>query len=322
MSDTSEVHALDHTASVLATDSLRSVAGATQLIEAAIDNGLAASEPHAVGDRGLAFVVPTDHKVETVDVRSFEDEPRLATFRSGSPKFVGVDSLARYVARYQTDDTIAYIRDVYGRGAAMLTSDTDAATVIIDDHPRHPINREPETLTIHSGHDENVGRRVHTAVLVLRPTAAARRWGSVLGKAIGQEEFLDLVDDGISEIASPDAAQLRDLISDLHAIRNSEVKSVIRTGGQGAIQISENVQLHAGTGDRFVFPERMTIVLDPFAGIPSTIHLELRIAPKVRDGHVEFKLACPTLDDKLAGVLGEVAADLVERTGLNAHWQP
>lgn len=144
----------------------------------------------------------------------------------------------------------------------------------------------------------------------------------MLGKPIDQEAFLDLVDDGIGEIASPDGAQLRDLISDLHAIRNAEVKSVIRTGGEGAIQINENVTLHAGTGDKVTFPERMTIVLRPFASIVSTIALDLRITPKVRDGHVSFTLSCPTLDDKLAEVLGDVAADIAERTGLNPHWQP
>lgn len=292
-------------------DGLHSVAGATQLIREAIDNGVAAADPTPVGDHGLAFVKALGYEVETIDVRRFEDEPRLASFRSGSHKFVGVDSIARYVGRYQTDATVAYVRDVYGRGKALLTADSDAATVILDDHPADGTDTGP------------VGRRAHTAVLVLRPTAAAHRWGRVFGEAIDQETFLNLVDDGIGEIANPDAAVLRDLISDLHAIRNSEVKSVVRTGGQGAIQVNENVKLHAGTGTVVEFPERMTIVLQPFASIPSRVTLELRVAPRVgAEGRVKFTLSCATLDDKLAEVLGDVAADLVERTGLNPHWQP
>jgi len=295
---------LDHTTTA---DSLRTVAGAQQLIQEAIENGLAAGDPRLVGDFGLAFLKPEGYEVETLDVRSFEDEPRLASFRSGTLKFVGVDSLARYVGRYQTANSVAYIRDVYGRGVSMLTTDTDAATVIIDDHPGVLGTDPPEDA-------QAVGRRAHTAALVLRPTAAAKRWGGAFGKAIGQEEFLDLVVDGIGEIAAPDGAQLRDLVSDLHSIRQAEVKSVIRTGGEGAIQINENVKLHAGVGDKVTFPETMTLVLQPFASIGSTVKLEVRITPKVRVNIVEFTLTCPTLDDQLAHVLGDVAADLVDRT--------
>ncbi len=171
----------------------------------------------------------------------------------------GSASLAAYTNRYRTEDTLAYITDVYGKGTTMLTTDQQVIDVtVLDDHP---VNA-PE-----------VGRHAHHAALILRPTAAARRWGTAIASnAISQEQFLDLVVDGIAEIASPDEGlELRDLIQDLHAIRSTEVKSVIRTGGEGAIQLSENVKLHAGPGDAVQFPEQMTIVLAPFAGIGESI---------------------------------------------------
>src|SRR5690606_31339577 len=142
-------------------------------------------------------------------------------------------------------------------------------TVIIDDHPTG-----------------GVARRAHAAKLVLRPTAAAKRWAAALkADTLTQEQFLDLIVDGLTEIGRPDGAVLRDLVQDLHAIRQTEIKSVIRTGGEGAIQLAENVKLHAGPGDTVTFPEEMTVVLTPFVGVEEQVVLNIRIKPTVGGDH-------------------------------------
>lgn len=291
---------------------LSSFDGATELVREAIANGIATIAPVPVGDHGMIFRTATGGVALELDVRCFEDEPRLATFRSGTFPFVGVPSLAGYLDRYQTPDTIAYVIDVYGHGLQMLTQDTKIAKVVIDDHPAN------EQII-----DAEVGRRAHTAELVLRPTAAARRWGAALAaSSLSQEQFLDLIVDGVGEIASPDSADLRDLVQDLHAIRQTEVKSVVRTGGEGSITLAQNVKLHAGQGNEVTFPEQMTLVLDPFAGVAETIQLVVRIAPKVRETTVVFSLTASTLDDQLARLVGSIADDLQLRTGLAPLWTP
>lgn len=297
---------LELTGEALALGDLQTLQGATDLVRTAIENGLATATPVPIGDHGIAF---RNHQgtVTVIDVRQHEDEPRLPTFITGTYQFVGVRSLAGYVSRHIDENTsVAYVHDVYGKGTSMLTSDTKAAFVILDDHTAS----EP-------------ARRAHRAELVLRPTAAARRWGAVLGRSIDQETFLDLVVDGIGEIAEPAGATLRDLVSDLHAIRSTEVKSVIRTGGEGAISLAENVKLHAGTGDAVTFPELMRIVLQPFAGVADTIVLDVTIKPSVTNANkVVFGLHCAALDDALAKVLGSVADDITDQTGLPCHWVP
>ena len=156
-----------------------------------------------------------------------------------------------YVNRYKTDATLGYVRDLNGRGATALTSDVEIANYVLDDHPAD---------------DAATGFREHIATLVLRPTAAARRWGSALAaKMIDQERLLDLVVDGIAEIAEPDGATLRDLVSDLHAIRTSSARSVLRTGGQATVEVADNVSLHSGTGTKVTIPEQITIVFTPYA---------------------------------------------------------
>lgn len=293
---------------------LRTVVGAVDLINDAIENGLVAGDPLEVGDHGLAFRKP-DGAVEVLDVRRWEDEPRLPSFITEKAKLVSVDSLARYLERFdRPETTVANIADPYGKGLSMLGSDSEVAWVTLDDHPAH---RELDMA-------DAVGRQAHTATLVLRPTEPAKRWGRALAAdALSQEAFLDLIVDGISEIASPDGAVLRDLVGDLHAIRTSEVQSVVRTGGEGSIELKENVKLHAGTvGNKVTFPEQMTVTFQPFVGVTGQVVLTVRIKPAVGDTKVRFGLSCSHLDDSIAHVIGDLAAEIVERTGLNPLWRP
>lgn len=294
-------------------DNLHTVQGAVDLIDTAIRNGLTATVEVPVGDHGLAFRKPNGD-VEIIDVRQFEDEPRLPSFITEQAKLVSVDSLARYIARYRNDvTTVANITDPYGKGLGMLTSDTDVAWVTLDDHPLPGDDDDAQV----------VGRKAHTATLVLRPTEPAKRWGSALHAAhLSQEAFLDLIVDGITEIADPDGAVLRDLVADLHAIRTSEVQSVVRTGGEGSIELKENVKLHAGPGNRVTFPEQMTVTFTPFVGLSTPVVLTVRIKPTVGDTKVRFTLSCAHLDDAIAKVIGDLAAAIVEHTGLNPLWRP
>jgi uncharacterized protein YfdQ (DUF2303 family) len=299
----------------LRTEGLHSLGSAVELIDRAIGIGIAAADGFSIGDHGELFRKPNGD-VEIIDVRRFEDEPRLPSFITATPKFVSVESLARYVARHQlSDQTVAYIADTYGKGIRLLTADNDVAWVTIDDHPILDTTDLPS--------EQLVGRQAHTASLVLRPTEPAKRWGAALSaNHVGQEAFLDLIVDGITEIAEPDGAVLRDLVSDLHAIRTSEVQSVVRTGGEGSIELKENVKLHAGTGTQVSFPETMQVTFVPFVGLSKPVVLKVRIKPEVVGNKVVFSLTCAQLEQQLATVMGDLAASIAEHTNLNPLWRP
>lgn len=266
-----------------------------------------AARPHIgdVGDHGEVFVVPEGHEIRFVDVREFEEFPRS---KEGVFPFVGVRSFAKYVDRYRTGDTLAWVRDLFGAGVKAFTSDTRLVEVVFDDLPE----------------DEETGgsNRAHRAVLVLRPTAAARRWGRVLEQSIDQEMLIDLVTDGIGEIAEPAAADLQDLARDLHWIRTTAVSQVVRTGGEGRIELSENVELRAGRGRAVTFPEAITLVLTPFAAHADTFTLTVRVKAKVSDGRVLFALSAPDLDEHLARLIGDIADEVHSTTGLEPLWTP
>lgn len=277
------------------------------LIALAIENALHAVDPIDHGDHGRAYLVPDGYTLLLEDVRDMSD-PVAPPLRMGTSKYVGVRSLAAYVNRYKTDATLGYIFDLNGQGPRSLLTDITIARYQLDDHPV-----------------DGTGHRLHAAELVLRPTTAARRWASALAAPqLDQEQLLDLVVDGIGEIADPDGATLRDLVADLHAIRTTSARSVIRTGGQATVELTENVALHSGTGTQVTVPETITIVFAPYAGLAVLgVQLTVSVKPRVtKDEKVVFKLDAPALDDEIARVVGDVAGQLAEATGIEPMWQP
>lgn len=269
------------------------------IVTQAVANGIAACEPQWIGDHGLAIVRPEGWAVDTFDSRNFEDLPRHVEL---TQRFVAIQSLADYTALHADDTTRVYAIDTPGT----LAADTKLVVVVLDDHPG-------------AG---GVNYRTHRAELVLRPTAAARRWAKVLGEGqvLTQEAMLDLIDDGIREIADPDGAVLRDLVADLHSVRSTEVQSVIRTGGEATVTLAENVGLRAGTGNKVTIPEALTVVLTPWT-IPNcpSIAVKVKVKPKVRDKGILFELASADTDEALSDARAQIAAATgtdLERTAL------
>ncbi len=272
-----------------------------ELVRDAVANAAAAAEPITVGDFGLLIRTPPGYGVHHVNVRAYEDRPREIV---GVRRFVGVEGFAGYVNRYREMSSAAYAIDI-ADPVVLLRQSMPAVVVVIDE-------------CWASGYATN---RQHRAVLMLVPTPSARRWGEVLERWIDQETLLDLVVDGCKEIAEPDAAVLRDLASNLHAIRQVDVESVIRTGGEGTITVSENVKLRRGTGSQVTFPEEISVMLRPFKAASLPIAFKVRVKAAVRERHVQFFLSAPDLGDILAGIVEMRSADVTDATGLQPMWR-
>ena len=282
----------------------------SDVIRTAVQHAIAAVEAQPIGEHGLAFVIPEGATLVTQDQRTLSDE-RLPTVRRHTQAFVGVRSLAAYVTRFKLDQTLGYIRDLTALGTDVLRAETkSAALYVLDDLPV----------------DTTAAHRAHIATLTLRPTAAAIRWGrAIAADALDQEQMLDLIADGIGEIAEPDGAALHDLIADLHAIRSTDVKSVRRTGGQATIEVAENVSLHSGSqGSTVVIPEAITVVFPPFAALATKpVVLKVTVKPKVTSTNkVLFVLDAPGLADAISATVGEIAEQLTEGTGIEPLWIP
>lgn len=274
------------------------------VLEQAVDHAVAAAGLFQINERTAGIRLGSG-QIQTIDLRMGLDPLEDYTVRDAP--FVAAGSLVDYVNRFRTDDTLGYVRDLTGKGIAALTAETPAViTYVIDEHtPAGP------------------ARRAHRAHLTLRPTPAATRWGKVLaGTAIDQEALLDLVVDGIGEIAAPPAAELRDLVSDLHAVRNTSARSVIRTGGGATLEVADNVTLHGGTGNRVTIPETITITFAPFTATDRQIVLVVKVKPIVTGEAVTFKLTAPELDTQLRIIVAALADDVGDGTGIAPLWVP
>lgn len=274
----------------------------------AVRHALAATAPEPLGEYGQAFLVPQGYQLEVKDERSLSD-PVVPHHRVLAMSLVGVDSFVRYIDRFKSEDSLIYLRDINGRAQEALLKDCEVGTCVLDDYP----TTGPETTSFRS----------HLAHLVLRPTAAAKRWGAVLNIALAQETFVDLLDDGISEIYRPDAGDLRDIIADLKVARTTTAAKALPKGGSTSISLNENVDLHGGKGNEIVIPEKVVIGFHPFAGIDDTIIFDVKLRPRVLPNNsVVFRLDAPDLDERLTTLLLGVATEITEATSLPLHWVP
>lgn len=274
----------------------------------AIDATIVAAAPIEVGTHGLVFRVPSGYEIQTVDLRPLEDRPRFA---AGTFEFAEVASLVDYVNDFKEPGaTRAWMGDVTDRGATAIAEPSTICTYVLDD-------LDPcSNLT---------GRRSHKATLQLRPTTAARRWAkALLADCLSQTQMVELVIDGVTEIAEPPAADLRDVVRDLQAVRNTAAKSVVHTDGGFAIEVSEEVTLHAGKGATLSVPDKMRIVFVPWTALPAQqIVVDVKIRPEVRNGGtVVFRLEAPALEDALNDVLAVLHTALSAETDSGTGIKP
>lgn len=252
------------------------------IVAEAVANGIIAAEPVELGDHGLAMALPPGFNMQTFDVRQWEQRPRQITH---TVKLTSIESFATYFQAHAVSGfTRLYAIDESARDLT-LKADRKVAMAVFDDHGG----------AIEDERFPRVGLRQHVAELVLRPTVPALRWADVLsveGVTLTQEGLLNLIDDGIGEIAEPDAAVLRDLVADLHAVRTTGVQSIRRTGGDAAVTLTENVALRAGVGSQLTVPEQLAVSLVPWT-IPTCgrIYARVKIRPALRDKAITFHLS-------------------------------
>lgn len=185
----------------------------------------------------------------------------------------------------------------------MNTYPDQGRTVIFADVDRH-------TVTAVLNYD---GWRDHTIKLVLSPTPEWLHWRSIDDKLVGQLAFAEHIEDGLSSIVSPPAADLLEIAQSFQATRTVKFESGRRLGnGDVNFVYTEETGATAGQKGELAIPEIFRLSLSVFKGGQlADIPARLRHRATQEGLRIGYKLDRP--DEFLEAAFNSVVTDLAER---------
>lgn len=213
---------------------------AQAIIDSTQELTLASTIPELIDEEMAPFVygltVPRSAQHVQIDLEQYAPHPRR---KRANPTFTTTESLAAYVAAHATPGTTLY-----------ANPDSQQVVAILDDHST-----------------PDPGHRSHKATLQLIATPGCKRWVDSHAKYLSQVDFAQLVEDGLTEIASPAGAELLEVAQSISATRNASFRSDRRlANGRVQFQWHEDFDAQAGENGDLTIPEIVTLVFEPFYG--------------------------------------------------------
>ena len=139
------------------------------------------------------------------------------------------------------------------------------------------------------------GWRHHQVTLKLTTSREFGEWLAIDGKLLPQVEFAQFVEDHLSTIGEPDAAQLLDICQTLdgHSAASWSMQNRL-ANGQRRFRWEETVEARAGAKGELTIPESLTLVVRIFQGSdPIAIKARFRYRPAATGMQLAVKLDEP-----------------------------
>lgn len=227
------------------------------------------------------------HNTQNVHLEPLERFQPLPYRQRGAARTTEPAAFVEYVRRLATDQTTIWVDQ------ASWTS-PPAVTAVLNDH-----------------NDEGLpGWRDHRVTLVLRPTPLWSHWVGRDGKLIGQLEFAEHVEDGLTAVVVPAAADMLEIAQTFHAARQVEFSSATRvTNGEVQLRWHEETQAGAGRNRSLEIPERFTLMLEPWPGSGGAYEVEARLRWRLDSGRLLIGYRLDRVDE----VMRQAALDLRNR---------
>lgn len=257
-------------------------------VQAAFDAGLASADPTVI-DRGQLYSIalPNGGTHTIIDTERYSNKPSR---QKGTYRPATVDALVRVIERYQDkDESTLWVHPDSGRIVAVF-NDNDG-----------------------TNHDS--GWRDHRAELQLRPTPEWRHWLSKDGMQQSQQMFAEHIEDGLTEIVSPDAADMLELAQTIEATHGANFRSAIRLdSGQIQARYEETIDAKAGQSGQLTIPTEFQLAIAPFVGEnPYKVLARFRYRLAAGKLTMGYKLERP--DDVLRDALAKIAERLSTHFG-------
>lgn len=222
---------------------------AAAIIESTRADTLAAAEQREIAPHVFRTVVPAGYSAVVTDLEKYQDRPRRNTSK---------------VALHTTESFVQYL------GIHAVDGSTQAYAL-------------PDNLTVQAIIDDD-SHRDHHARLTLQRTDACKRWFGAHSQYMGQEEFAQLVEDGLGEIAQPAGADLLELAQSMHASSSASFRSGLRlTDGRVQFSYVEELEARAGADGQMTIPEKITLVFAPFEGAEK-MQIDARLRYRISGG--------------------------------------
>lgn len=171
-------------------------------------------------------------------------------------QFLSVESFCDYVNRFKRDET-----QVFG------DSRKPGVRAVFDYH-----SPSGDDSARHSAH-----HCAHEARYDPPWSEAWARWRAIDNKPMGQTEFAEFIEENYADIASPDHAELLDMVSNLSAVKKGHFSSGVRLqNGAHELSFSEDIEAKVGK-KQVIVPSEITLGLPIlFAGDAYKVRALLR----------------------------------------------
>jgi uncharacterized protein YfdQ (DUF2303 family) len=232
--------------------------------------------------RGAFAVVPDGFEVKSLE--EFQSAPDSI---EADHKFVDVLSLAAYLKRFPTPET-------------MICADYQAAKIsaVIDgDAPSQPS---------HKRHKAGFKAMLHDVT---------EAWLGICGKGMTQIEFGLFLEDHAVDVVTPDAADVMDMVMKFDAIKKVEFKSSTRlSDGSRQFQYIEENEGRGGV----VLPDHFVVMAPVYRGMEAQ-RIKFMVRYRINDGKLRFQVEMHDKDtvmrtafDRCVDALkGEIGGDTV-----------
>lgn len=247
----------------------------------------ASAKPQSV-DRYTQVVVPENYTLHDITdaIEKHQDAPDR---KRGTVQLKSLDSLMAYMADMDHADAASSNAFVYAN------PDTRTITAVFNDHKM------------------GGGWRDHRAVFSAEFTPEFKKWMDNTGKAMGQTEFAEFIEDNMADITEPQASALLEMASTIQAKTDINFSSAKRLdNGQVQLQYTEAINATAGANGGMAIPREFALGLRIFKN-GGGYKLRARLKYRLNSGAVKFwyELDRPerSIEDAFAGYVEKLTTD-------------
>lgn len=225
-------------------------------------------------------------------------------------------SLEQYLPSPRRDRGDTVLDDPLDFAAELVRRGDPTVTTVFVDRKRYRVTAVLNDL---DGEHGGIDWRDYRLTLQLALSPEWQKWTQLDGKLLTQVSFAELIEDGLSQIVSPPAADMLEVAQSFEAKRSADFESGTRlSSGDVSFRYTETTQAKAGQKGDLEVPAAFVLRLPVFEG-GALVELKARLRYRISNTGLQigYKLDRPDELQRAAveAVAQDVTAALAEHEG-------